>query len=269
MTRLFATDLDGTLLGSDGQISTENRQAIHQAKAAGIEVIFVTGRPPRWMRSLVEMTGLTGPALCANGALVLDLASQEILSAQILDTHAGLEMYERLLKLDPHMSFAVELATNEDDFITDANYKPRWEVRHQPLTLSVPEMFATEKVVKFLARPSHLGQQDADAMLIEAAKLAEGVVDITHSDINDLLIEMSSFGVNKGTGLKAHAETLGLDHTQVAAVGDMPNDVPMISWAGRGAAVANAHQWVKEVANEHLPSNDEHGVAEFINRILS
>ena len=55
---------------------------------------------------------------------------------------------------------------------------------------------------------------------------------------------------------------------QVAAVGDMPNNVPMVEWAGRGAAVANAHEWVKAVADEHLPSNDDHAVAVFIDRLL-
>jgi hydroxymethylpyrimidine pyrophosphatase-like HAD family hydrolase len=74
--------------------------------------------------------------------------------------------------------------------------------------------------------------------------------------------------VNKGSGLAKHANSLGIEQAQVAAVGDMPNDIPMIRWAGRGAAVANAHDWVKEVADEHLPSNDDHGVATFIDRIL-
>ena len=269
MTRLFATDLDGTLLQSDGTLSTENRMAIHEAQKAGIEVVFVTGRPPRWMRNLVEMTGLAGPALCANGALLLDLATQSIISAHIIDPQAGSEMHARLSAIDPQMSFAVELANDANDFASDPTYRPRWETRSQPLTMSVPEMFETGKVVKFLARPSHLGQQDADKMLIEAAELAEGIVDITHSDINDLLIEMSALGINKGSGLAAHAKELGLDQSHVAAVGDMPNDVPMITWAGRGAAVANAHQWVKDVADEHLPSNDDHGVAEFLARIMT
>jgi hydroxymethylpyrimidine pyrophosphatase-like HAD family hydrolase len=48
----------------------------------------------------------------------------------------------------------------------------------------------------------------------------------------------------------------------------MPNDIPMVQWAGRGAAVANAHEWVKAVADEHLPSNDEHAVSVFIERLL-
>ena len=124
-------------------------------------------------------------------------------------------------------------------------------------------------MVKLLARPSDRIQQNADQFLIDAQKALAGIVDVTHSNFLDLMIEMSSIGVNKGTGLEKLAASKGLKASDVAAVGDMPNDVPMIAWAGRGAAVENAHDWVKAAANEHVPSNDDHGVAVFIDRIIA
>ncbi len=269
MTKLFATDLDGTLLQTGGSLSSENFAALRRAEEAGLDIVFVTGRPPRWMSEIPDMTGHSGLALCANGALLLDLSDHSIVNAEILDSSAGLEMAQKLSEIDPNMSFAVELALPHNDFVIDATYRPRWETRTPPLTMSIQEMFDTGKVVKLLARPSSAVTHDADSFLVEAEHLAEGIVDITHSDINDLMIEMSALGVNKGSGLAKLAAERGFDASQVAAVGDMPNDVPMIKWAGRGAAVANAHQWVKDVADEFLPSNDEHAVAVFIDRILS
>jgi hypothetical protein len=269
VTKLFATDLDGTLLETGGTISSENIAALHRAQAADIDVVFVTGRPPRWMSDIPEMTGHSGLALCANGALLLDLSDHSIVSAEILSADAGLEMALRLSQIDPDMSFAVELALPHNDFIIDATYRPRWEAKTPAVTMTIQEMFNTGKVVKLLARPSKAVTHDADSFLVEAEKLARGVVDITHSDINDLMIEMSLLGVNKGTGLAKLAQERGFTAADVAAVGDMPNDVPMLKWAGRGAAVANAHPWVMEVADEFLPSNDDHGVAVFIDRIIS
>jgi hydroxymethylpyrimidine pyrophosphatase-like HAD family hydrolase len=130
-------------------------------------------------------------------------------------------------------------------------------------------MFATQIVIKLLARPSDRVQQNADEFLIDAQAALEGLVDVTHSNFLDLMIEMSALGVNKGTGLEKYAASKGLAAADIAAVGDMPNDVPMIAWAGRGAAVDNAHDWVKEAATEFLPSNDDHGVAVFIDRIIA
>ena len=269
MTRLLATDLDGTLLQTGGTISNRNIQALARARDEGLDVIFVTGRPPRWMSEIPEMTGHSGWALCANGALTLDLETHEIIHAELMDGDIGLEMARRLAELDPEMSFAVELAIPHNDFVIDANYRPRWETKTPAKRMTIEEMFDTGKVVKLLARPStSLHGMSADAFLHAAEEVAEGLVDLTHSDINDLMIECSRLGINKGSGLAALAQQRGHSSEHVAAIGDMPNDVPMVKWAGLGCAVANAHDWVLDAAQQVLPSNDDHGVAVLIDQIL-
>jgi Cof subfamily protein (haloacid dehalogenase superfamily) len=269
MTRLIASDLDGTFLQTGGTVSPENVAAIARAHANGLETIFVTGRPTRWMRQIPEMTGHEGLALVCNGALLMDLMTQETVYAELLSANAGLQAAATLQELDPDISFAVELDRHDVSFLVDDKYRPRWEIKNTPPATDIETMFATDIVVKLLARPSDRIQQNADQFLIDAQKALAGIVDVTHSNFLDLMIEMSSLGVNKGTGLAKLAASKGLKASDVAAVGDMPNDVPMIAWAGRGAAVENAHDWVKAAANEHVPSNDDHGVAIFIDRIIA
>jgi Cof subfamily protein (haloacid dehalogenase superfamily) len=269
MTRLIASDLDGTFLQTGGTVSPENVAAIARAHANGLETIFVTGRPTRWMRQIPEMTGHEGLALVCNGALLMDLMTQETVYAELLSANAGLQAAAALQELDPDISFAVELDRHDVSFLVDDKYRPRWEIKNTPPATDIETMFATDIVVKLLARPSDRIQQNADQFLIDAQKALAGIVDVTHSNFLDLMIEMSSLGVNKGTGLAKLAASKGLKASDVAAVGDMPNDVPMIAWAGRGAAVENAHDWVKAAANEHVPSNDDHGVAIFIDRIIA
>lgn len=269
MTRLIASDLDGTFLQTGGTVSPENVAAIARAHANGLETIFVTGRPTRWMRQIPEMTGHEGLALVCNGALLMDLITQETVYAELLAADAGLQAAAALQELDPDISFAVELDRHDVSFLVDDKYRPRWEIKNTPPATDIETMFATDIVVKLLARPSDRIQQNADQFLIDAQKALAGIVDVTHSNFLDLMIEMSSIGVNKGTGLEKLAASKGLKASDVAAVGDMPNDVPMIAWAGRGAAVENAHDWVKAAANEHVPSNDDHGVAVFIDRIIA
>lgn len=269
MTRLLASDLDGTLLQSGGTVSQENFQAIARARAQGLDVLFVTGRPPRWMYEIAQMTASSGLAICANGALTLDLDSHEIVDVDLIDGEIGLEVARRLLQVDPDMSFAVELARHDDAFVIDSTYRPRWETQVEVPRMHVESMFDSDLVVKLMARPSAQASHDADTFLESVHSAVGDLVDVTHSNIFDVLLEMSVFGVNKGTGLARFASGRGLDATQVAAVGDMPNDLAMIEWAGRGAAVANAHPMVKEIADEHLPTNDDHAVAIFIDRLLS
>jgi Cof subfamily protein (haloacid dehalogenase superfamily) len=269
VTRLIASDLDGTFLQTGGTVSPENVAAIARAHASGLETMFVTGRPSRWMRQIPDMTGHEGLALVCNGALLMDLKTQETIYADLMTSDSGLKAARILQELDPDISFAVELDRHDVSFLVDDKYRPRWEVKTTPPATDVETMFGTEIVIKLLARPSDRIQQNADQFLIEAQGALDGLVDVTHSNFLDLMIEMSALGVNKGTGLEKYATNNGMAATDIAAVGDMPNDVPMIAWAGRGAAVDNAHDWVKEAATEFLPSNDDHGVAVFIDRIIA
>ena len=269
MTQLFATDLDGTLLNSYGEVSTTNVEAIKNALDSGLHVVFVTGRPPRWMHRMGEVTGHHGHAICANGALVLDVATGEVISANYLSRELGLEIVQQLRNLDSGMSFAVEVVDDENPFLLDHTYQPRWEIAREVPRISVTEMFTRPSVVKLLARPSKQLNVDADQFVHAAHEVVGHLADLTNSNSDDALLEVSPLGVNKGSALANFANDLGIAQSLVAAVGDMPNDVPMIKWAGTGAAVANAHAQVKEVADLLLPSNDEDAVAVFINQILN
>jgi len=75
--RLVASDIDGTILGHDGKISDRTVRAFHACRDAGLELVFVTGRPPRWLHPLQDQLGHTGTVICSNGAVVWDLLPNE------------------------------------------------------------------------------------------------------------------------------------------------------------------------------------------------
>ena len=79
-------------------------------------------------------------------------------------------------------------------------------------------------------------------------------------------MEISAAGVTKASGLAWVAARLGIDAADTVAFGDMPNDVPMLAWAGRAVAMGNAHPAVKEIADEVTGGNDEDGVADWLAR---
>mgnify|MGYP002133871494 CR=1 FL=1 len=220
------------------------------------------------MGEIGNITGIHGHAICANGALLLDVASGEVLHANYFDRERGLDVVSRLRQIDPGISFAVEIADEEFPFAIDETYRPRWETQQVVPRIPVEEMFSSDRVIKLMARPSTHAKLDADQFVSAAHEVASDLVDLTHSNIFDVLLEMSAVGVNKGTALASFAENLGISQSAVAAVGDMPNDVPMITWAGQGGAVANAHESVKAVADLLLPSNDEDAVSVFIETLL-
>jgi hydroxymethylpyrimidine pyrophosphatase-like HAD family hydrolase len=130
------------------------------------------------------------------------------------------------------------------------------------------ELAARTDVVKLLARGHPEGGHDIDELLEKAAGSLAGLVEVTHSDPGGLLLEVSAAGVDKGTALAALAASRGIAAAEVVAVGDMPNDLPMLKWAGAGFAVGNAHADVLASADGLLPGHEDEGVADLLEAVV-
>jgi Cof subfamily protein (haloacid dehalogenase superfamily) len=268
--KLVATDIDGTLLRSDGTVSDRTRSALRAAAQAGLHVAFVTGRPPRWLDVLAEPTGYEGVAVGANGAVLYDVGAERIISAHLLEPEVMRTLGAELRDAFPEVAFAVEYGKG---FAAEPEYVHEWEInppydRHgEPIPPPIVGSFAeitAEAGVKLLAKDREL---DADHFLDRATALVGGRATLTHSSSFGLL-EISAAGVTKATGLDELATSLGCTAADVAAIGDMPNDLPMLEWAGRSYAVANAHPEVQAAADEVTVSNDEDAVARLIESLL-
>jgi hydroxymethylpyrimidine pyrophosphatase-like HAD family hydrolase len=119
------------------------------------------------------------------------------------------------------------------------------------------EEILDDDVVKLLAR--HEEHEPEPYWEKVAGALGEQVVTTWSS--TGTLVEISAAGVTKATTLAEVASELGVGPGEVVASGDMPNDLPMLEWAGTSYAMANAHESVRELADHLAPANDEDGVA--------
>lgn len=269
--RLLASDLDGTLLRSDGTVSQASRDALAAAEAAGLVVAFVTGRPPRWLHEVAAATGHTGVAIGANGAVTYDLHTETVLD----DHPIGVELLSRVTALlraaIPEVAFGLEQGLN---FAYEPAYRHDWNVlpmadrsgRLLPVATvgELPDLLDLP-AVKLLAKGRGLA---ADEFMDRVEEVVGDLVTVTRSG-HSPLVEISAPGITKASGLAALAAARGISQQEVAAVGDMPNDVPMLLWAGHSYAVANAHPAAREAAGEVLAeSNDEDAVANLIHRLL-
>jgi Cof subfamily protein (haloacid dehalogenase superfamily) len=258
--RVVATDLDGTIVRSDGTISARTRQSLAAAEQAGAMVVIVTGRPPRWLDGIAEQTGHRGLAICANGALVWDLHTEQLVASYPLDNDVVRDIAAALRKELPDLGFAVERAST--GFAREPNYYPRWDIPERTVVGEL-ESLLSDPIAKLLARHEEL---TADELLARARSVITGdVASLTHSSSEGLL-EISAAGVTKASTLTAVCADHGYDASDVVAFGDMPNDLPMLAWAGRGVAVANAHPAVLAAVDEVTASNDDDGVAVVLDR---
>ncbi|MDT5397585.1 MAG: hypothetical protein QOK33_816 [Mycobacterium sp.] len=263
---LIASDVDGTLLDDDENVTPRTRAAVHAAVAAGAHFVLATGRPPRWVPQVVEALGIAPMSVCANGAVIYDSATDRILSARTLSPDVLAELAEVATRVIPGSGLAVERVGRSahdaatPQFVSSPGYEHAWlnpdntEVSFEDL-LSAP-------AIKLLIRKA--GARSAD-MFATLSKHIGIQGDMTYST-NNGLIEVLPLGISKATGVAELAGPLGIAAGDVVAFGDMPNDVPMISWAGLGVAMGNAHPEVIEAADEVTTPNTDDGLARVLER---
>jgi len=252
---MVATDLDGTIIRSDGTISTRTVHALLAAERAGATVVLVTGRPPRWITTIAEQTDHHGIVICSNGAIVYDLHTEQILESTLISVETVAKVVEVLSTALPDLGFAVE---NGFDAYRTAAYRGGWTITFEvALPVHDLDVVTSHAAAKLLASHPEIA---ADELLVIARGLVGDLVEPTHSNGRGL-IEMGPVGVTKGTALAQLAAERGIDREDVVAFGDMPNDLPMLAWAGTGYAMANAHPDVLAAVDLVASSNDEDGVA--------
>jgi Cof subfamily protein (haloacid dehalogenase superfamily) len=258
--RLVASDLDGTLLRPDVTISERTRKAIHRVRDAGITFVAVTGRPPRSVRDLREDLGLEGIAICANGALVYDLDADTILDQTLLAREIALRIVQGLRDAAPGVVFAWEDA---DGFASEPDWGRDPFLPADRLGRGDPAELLTAPVAKLLARHPEMG---FDELAARARAVAGEEAVVTWSSPH--IVEVSAANVTKAFALKVVCARLGVGREEVLAIGDNENDLPMLRWAGRSAAVANASERVLGMVDEVTASNLDDGVALLLERLV-
>ncbi len=260
---MVATDLDGTIVPAGGTISDRTVAVLAECERRGVDVVFVTGRPTRWLKPVAEQTRHTGLAVCANGAAVYDLHTEQVVEAHGLSADAVLDVTERLRGALPGAAFALETV---DGYRREPGFMPRHEAARLAPTGTLDELVADDPVVlKILCRDE---TRTADALLATARDLLGGIAEPVHSDPAGHLLEVAAAGVSKATTLARLAAERGIDPGDVVAFGDMPNDVPMLRWAGRSWAMAGGHPEAIAAAGAVAPPCVEDGVARVVEELL-
>ncbi|UYM04431.1 HAD family hydrolase [Solicola gregarius] len=259
--KVVATDMDGTLLRTDGSLSERTRAAIAAVEDAGVAVVFVTARPPRRLDAFADVIGAHGIALCANGAFVYDVARRMVIERTTIDRATLESVVADLRAAMPQIVFAVERAdgmSREDGFVSTI-WGKEGDVADRLTDL------ASMPVGKLLGRCDELDPTDFHDRV---ATVLGGRAELGYSGAVGLA-EITAKGVTKASGLARWCSEHAVDASEVWAFGDMPNDLPMLGWVGRAHAVANAHPEVLAVADEVVPANDDDGVAYALERITA
>jgi Cof subfamily protein (haloacid dehalogenase superfamily) len=235
------------------------------AQARGIVVVLATARPPVATRLFAEQVGIGGHAICSNGAILYDIARDELLGHYPLDAGTARGLILALREAIPGVCFGL---IQERDFACEPAYAATARVEdHGRLleemrvgdALDLLDVPLTKLVVRHPERLPH-------DVLMTVQTLGLDGFEATHSGAP--FLEIVAANVTKAWALASLCERLGIDAAEVVAFGDAPNDAAMLQWAGLGVAVANAYPAAREAADEITVSNEEDGVAIVVERLL-
>ncbi|MBK3545621.1 HAD family hydrolase [Streptomyces sp. MBT60] len=259
---LVATDLDGTLLCPDDTVSARSRAALGLAAASGTRHLIVTGRPVPGIRALLADLAYNGLVVCGQGTQLYDADTGRLLRSVALDREAA---DTALGKIEAEVG-AVFAAVDQDgvDGVTliEAGYRMPNPTLPAQRVGSRDDLWE-RPVIKVLVRHPELGD---DALAAVARGAVGDLATVTMAGPGT--VELAPRGVDKGTGLAAAAELLGIGAERTVAFGDMPNDLPMFAGSGLRVAMGNAHPELRAAADEVTLSNAEDGVAVVLERLF-
>ncbi len=265
--KLLALDLDGTLFNRQKEVSLENQSALKEAHNRGVKVVITTGRPLAAIGNLLQELDLISPedySITFNGGLVQRntgqiLAKQELTFEDVQKIHAVLE------PLGLPVDFLSEGIVYS---IPSQGQKSLYHLANPLLTFV--EIASLDQLTKDIVYNKIVTVRPEDYLDERIAQLPPSLrQDFEVFKSREIILEIMPKGVHKAVGLQLLCDHLGLDASQVMAVGDEENDLSMLKWAGLGVAMANGVDLVKKTANAVTSkTNEESGVAEAVERYI-
>ena len=260
--KLVALDIDGTLLrwieglgATREEVPPAVRDAVGRAYDAGAHIVLASGRSPHGMTAVADLLGLPREGderlwVCAsNGAVILRYPPLEVVHEETFDARPAVE---KILAMRPSALVAVEergIGYRINDHF------PPGELTGDMLVTPVEEL-VSQPVSRVIIR-------DPAATVDEFVELGRelGLTGISYVVGWTAWLDLTPVGVSKASGLSYICDRLGLEPADVLAIGDGRNDIEMLEWAGRGVAMGQAVEEVKEVADGVTLSVDEDGAA--------
>lgn len=265
---MIVSDVDGTLITDSNEVTRATRAVLTRARAAGVEVVLATGRPPRWIAEVTDQFDESPIryAVCANGAIVYDVEHDRVMSASTLEPAALTKLGALAIDLVPGVGLAAErVGASAHDaatppFVATAGYRHAW-LNPDHIVVDDHELYEQPAVKLLVRQPDLPSGRIAELLRPAVGNLAE----VTFSTENGL-VELSVPATHKASGLRRLAELTGLPTDAVVAFGDMPNDVQMLGWATHGVAMGHGHEAALAAADEIGATNNEDGVARVLER---
>ncbi len=260
MYKLIISDLDGTLVDSNKNISSFTKKVIDQIQEKGIEFVIATGRSYKGAKKIADILNLKTEIICNNGASIYD-AHGNLIFQKLIDKKVARNIYEKIKNTD-----SIFFASYEDKiFIDQGRIDESREFLLNPpenaieVTSDNIEKFSFEKIV--ILNKNH-------NILEEFTKELGDVKEIKSFISQDYFLDIVHYESSKGIALEFLAQLKNINLEETLAFGDAFNDYEMLKVAGKGIVMANGYNDLKSEFESHSLTNDENAVAIYLSDVF-
>jgi 5-amino-6-(5-phospho-D-ribitylamino)uracil phosphatase len=266
--RLIATDIDGTLLSSQGQLPEENARAIQEAAARGIEIVIVTGRRFHAARTIAQQLPCDATLIVSNGALVKSMAGETHLRSllpmeiarKVIEATGEFRQYSGVIFDRP---FARQVIFERIDW--EGPIMGPYLRRHRAHVAELAPLVAcldNEDPVEVMFIAACQIIRDAHRKLEAHERRADFTLALTEYEERGMsMLDVLQRGVTKGAALAEWVRRRGIAPCEVMAIGDNWNDREMLEFAGTPIVMGNGVAELKSLGWRVTLSNDDCGVA--------
>ncbi len=263
-------DLDGTTILSGGILPEENRRAMERAAEMGILMVPATGRSMEFLPKSLTSLSFIRYAMTSNGAAIWELSESKLLHAMLIDTDTALAAHEVIERFDIYVEYYVNgrAVTRRG---APQRMRERADFPREKLHLLEKNYLFVDDPAKYIKaeniRPEKINlmyiPEDVREDFFREIRAVDGLT-FTYSNVDNM--EINALDCNKGSGLLALCEVLGISPSAVMAIGDNGNDLEMLTAAGFPVAVDNAVPQVKAVCRAVVSDYRDCGFAEAVDK---
>lgn len=263
--KLIAVDVDGTLLNSNNEISEKTKDALIRAGEAGHKVVIVSGRPTAAVIHIakeLEFEKYGGLLSNYNGGSITNFKTGEVISNHTLDLNLAKKILAETKDLP------LEIIIPKEDYIISDRQNKFLDYERDLLKVDTEAVEDLRENIDF--SPNKIIFASDPEILEEHLPFLSDTYGATTAQVRSQRIyyEIMPQGLSKGESLLEIANYYGINQKDIIAFGDELNDETMIEVAGTGVAMGNAVEKIKEIADYITLSNDEDGIADYLEKFI-
>lgn len=268
MIKAIFIDIDGTLLNSKREITTNTKVAIEKCIKKGIKVILASGRSRAITLEYQQLAGASPYIISSNGADVYDIEKD----IEICSTPVDKETVNKIFNFSQQNSYKININYNFELVMNKMFYPD--EKDNVKTEEEIYNIINKEKIVQCV-----VANKDIEKMIKFKQYLKESLFgvkieneskklkDMNLKPSNHYYCDITSLGAAKGSAIKKLCKYLDIEKSEIIVIGDGENDVSMFELTDNSVAMGNATVEVKEKANYITSSNDEDGVAKVLEKV--